>query len=182
MVYQFDRPSWFQSIYTDEALKDSCGLNSANKHWLQIYNSFLHANHSPDLSTKCGMVKPVLINPWNKNTAKYSPTDKISHQNNSIPNIVHFISFGSIEFSFLNYISFLSVHRFIAPWFIYIHGDSIPHGYWWNKTLQDIPGIHIVSRARPLRVQGYKLPWIEHSSDILRLQTIHGRLTVELDD
>ena len=173
-MYEFDRPSWFKSIYSDEDLKNKCGVYSNNTSWKAITKQFMEGTQTPHIYTKCGTVTPIPLNKWHSKDTVPPPPRTI--WNASVPNIVHYVNFGSREFSFLNFISFLSVHRFIDPRFIYIHGDGLPHGYWWNKTRQEVPRLFFVPREKAVRVQGYKLPWIEHSSDILRFQTIYGKL------
>jgi hypothetical protein len=173
-VYEFDAQPWYQNIYDDPAISTKCGVHSEDTSWKSIYEEFGTGDSSPDIHTKCGSVTPIPLNPWH--TANPPAT-----YNAMIPNIVHYISLGSRPFSFLNFLSVLSVHQFVSPRFIYVHGDGLPSGYWWNRTLHTVPRIYFVPRQRTLRVQGYKVPWIEHSSDLLRLQTIYDNGGIYLD-
>ena len=126
--------------------------------------------HSHLIKTKCAQTKPVLLS----RKTEIRQQNKGDDQEHMVPNIVHFISFGRVTFSFLNYLSVLSVHRFIIPEYIYLHGDQLPHGYWWNRTVVDVSNLYHVFREQPMRVQGIKIPWVEHRTDIVRLQTLLG--------
>ena len=127
--------------------------------------------------TKCGAGHGVLIS---KVPSAIEPrlTERYDIDNTDypVPNIVHYISLGTWEFQFLNYISFLSVHKFIQPWAIYVHGEKLPTGKWWNRTLYEVPNIYQVARKKPNRIQGKIVGWLEHSTDVLRLQTILGNV------
>ncbi|CAH1796264.1 unnamed protein product, partial [Owenia fusiformis] len=86
----------------------------------------------------------------------------------SVPNVVHYIWFGKRNFEFLNALSVYSAYRFINPFEIIFHGDTVPSGKWWNFVLRNTKRVRFVHTLKPLRVYGKKLVHVEHSADILR--------------
>ena len=101
--------------------------------------------------------------------------ETLNVKNNLVPNIVHYVWFGeNVDFTFLNYLSFLSAHKFIKPLQILIHGDTLPIGTWWNATLKQIPNIYFVHRKRPKRINDQYIRLASQSSDIARLELLYG--------
>lgn len=136
----------------------------------QIAEQFTSNDNVPNIRTKCGVVKPKLVS-W-----KQYRTSKLTTDNGTLlaPNIVHYVLVGTSRFTFLNYMSFLSADRFIRPTFIFLHGDIVPTGHWWERTLREVPNVYHVYRERTVLIQNRKPRWVQHSSDILRLQAILG--------
>jgi hypothetical protein len=96
-----------------------------------------------------------------------------------VPNLVHYVygyPLAENPMTFLMYISFLSVHKFISPRYIFIHGDALPHGYWWNRTTTDVDNIYFVNMtfSMPHQVFGKPLIKPEHVADILRLDVLYS--------
>lgn len=95
----------------------------------------------------------------------------------TIPNVVHYVIFADVyHFTLLNYLSCISAHLFIQPTAIFIHGDVIPQGRWWEQTIEQVPNVYHVFIPRPLTIQGWKLGFIEHASDITRLEILYRKL------
>ena len=93
-----------------------------------------------------------------------------------VPRIIHYVSLSCNRiFTFSNYLSILSVHRFIKPGRIYFHGDCTPKGPWWERTTDEIPNIYFRERGRTKLIQGKPPMWIEHETDIIRLQVLLGK-------
>ena len=128
-----------------------------------------------DLLQRCEKTIPKLM-------SKYlaRPSSK-SHQNNTlkVPNIVHYVWFGKHNFIFLNYISFLSVEKHLEPEYIFMHGDTIPSGRWWNETMRHVHNVVYVYRTRQLSIHGTNISHIEHSADIARFQIMQGEWDLE---
>ncbi|ELU07691.1 hypothetical protein CAPTEDRAFT_189062 [Capitella teleta] len=127
------------------------------------------------INTKCHQISTQLI------SVHSHPRE--ASDNLSTPNTIHFISLGQWKFTFLNYLSVKSAHVFAKPLYMVVHGDTQPHGIWWNRTITDIPNIYFAKRNRPLRIQGVYVPWVEHSSDILRIHTVfdNGGIYIDTD-
>lgn len=146
------------SIFSDLHLRQTC----------QEYENSRQKATS-ELVDKCGSVlTPQLIS---STKVRRNIDDNTQFK---VPNTVHYVSLGSWEFSFLNYLSFKSADSHIKPEAIYIHGDALPYGEWWNRMLADVPNVYYVKRMRPLVIQGRRVKWLEHSSDVMRLQTLLG--------
>ena len=92
-----------------------------------------------------------------------------------VPNIVHYVRFGSQRaFEFRHYLSYLSVHKFIQPDYIFLHGDVLPSGYWWNRTMRDVANLYHIHRRMPFAVNGHVLTHVQHTTDVVRLETLLG--------
>ena len=91
---------------------------------MKVSRQYHEAVDSPQVITKCGTIKPTLVSHKQKTRARDFTI---------VPPIVHYVSIGAYEFSFLHYLSVLSAHKFIQPKFMYFHGDVLPVGYWWNR-------------------------------------------------
>ena len=151
--------------HLDQLLLDRClqiqrSSPAPGTHWNIKYNEMR-------VKTRCGEVIAEPVTTYN--ITAYTQ-DKLS-----VPNIVHYVTFGSGEFSFLNFLSVLSVHKFVRPAAIFIHGER-PHGTWWNRSLQDITNLYFVPYAQPQYIQGRKIEMIQHTSDIIRLGILRGQL------
>jgi len=91
-----------------------------------------------------------------------------------VPNVVHYVFIGSdFEFKFMTYLSFLSVQRFLKPAQIFIHGNAIPSGKWWNVTLEQVNNIYHVERPRPEHTpNGQPFKFMAHVSDYMRAEIL----------
>ena len=172
-------------IYDDLALQKSCNAKVNETDALEL----LRQGDENSIISKCQRVlKAILISRKELNVpadahvnipaGAHANIPAGAHANRSalyrVPNRVHYVSLGRWQFSFLNYISFKSASIHLKPDAIYIHGDSLPYGDWWNRMLSDVPNVYFVERPRPSVAQGRKVGWLEHSSDLLRLQTLYG--------
>lgn len=114
-------------------------------------------------------LKPILLSVSAANNTKCEDSSSIE-----VPNVVHYIWFGEAwNVTFLNYLSFLSVHRILSPDFIVVHGENVPIGYWWNRTIRDVANIYYVYREAPwTALNGQPFKFDEHRSDLARLQVV----------
>ena len=93
-----------------------------------------------------------------------------------VPNIVHFIWFHHpLEFKFRTYLTYLSGYKFIKPQYILLHGDVTPTGYWWKRTVADVPNIYHVHVADKKSMFGHNFAFPSQHSDVLRLYVILGK-------
>lgn len=110
--------------------------------------------------------------------AKDDEAEESSNETTSVrflvPNVVHYIIFGKdLQFTFTNYLSYLSVERFIQPDKIFVHGDNIPSGQWWNLTIQNVRNIYHVNRTYSRRApNGMPFKYAAHISDYLRTEIL----------
>ena len=155
-------------VYGDIELQRSC--HAEQERWKQGFVKNTNSQHNK-LHNKCGeTLNPKLLSFWQQQQKRSNTSDNAF----VVPNIVHYVSLGHWEFSFLNYLSFKSVHKFIQPEAIYIHGDGLPYGRWFDRMLKEVANVYQVVRPRPVRIQGRQVMGLEHSSDIIRLQTLYG--------
>ena len=92
-----------------------------------------------------------------------------------VPNVVHYIHFGNrLRFRFMQYISYVSVHKFIKPDYIFVHGDTLPLSLWWKRTLAEVPNIYHVFVKGARGVNGKKFFHRTQHSNILRLYILLG--------
>ena len=100
-------------------------------------------------------------------------------QNDTAPvNVSFFRPRGSQQdMIFLHYLSFLGVQQHIRPSHIFIHGDVLPSGEWWRRTVTDVANIFFVNVTDhiPTQIYGKPLQRIEHRTDILRYQIVYRK-------
>lgn len=90
-----------------------------------------------------------------------------------VPNIIHYIWFGNRrEFRFFNFLSLYSVHVHQKPCLIFIHGETLPYGIYWTRTLQVIKNIIHVYRDAPRTMYNHTFKFVEHKADVGRLQAL----------
>lgn len=111
-------------------------------------------------------------------SAKTEPTKEAIYGDSNeyvVPNVVHYIWFRHpLEFKFRTYLSYLSSYKFIKPHYILLHGDVIPTGYWWKRTVADVPNIYHVHVDDKPSIFGQKFAYPSQQSDVLRLYLILG--------
>ena len=92
-----------------------------------------------------------------------------------VPNVVHYVWFGSQPMTFFHFLSFMSAVKFIKPCLIIIHGSSVPYGIYWDYFLRVFPNVIHVKRSRPTAVGGNKLAYVRHGSDVMRIEALQGK-------
>ena len=151
-----------KKILDDEDVVNRCGIKSSFEG-----RSFLKRDDkNPLIKTKCGVQRGKLVS--------FVQASHPESNSSIVPNVVHYVYFGNWTVSFLEYLSFKSVHKFLKPKFILIHGDAKFHGQWWSKVQQEVANLYVVHRTRPTIIQGQNIVYVQHSSDITRLQTQQG--------
>lgn len=100
-----------------------------------------------------------------------------------VPNVVHYVRYGKGDLSFFEFVSFLSVVRFVRPCVILIHGDALPTGDYWTYILNLSPNIVHVRRDPPQFIFGEKISYKEHASDIMRIEALllYGGIYLDTD-
>jgi len=125
---------------------------------------------------KCGQ-KSVRVNNAFKSDENRRKRKGLNETDFKVPNVVHYVWLGSdLKFTFIQYLSFLSVHRYIVPSYIFVYGETGPTGYWWNRTVHDVDNIFHVERiAQTHAPSGKTFRFKAHESDLLRTQVIYGQ-------
>lgn len=90
------------------------------------------------------------------------------------PNVVHYFWPTGKDFSFLNYLSLLSVERSLSPQYIVIHSSRIPSGQWWDQVLEDVPNIVLLRKDPPSKLNGITIHDHAIATDLARMETILG--------
>ncbi|KAL8619525.1 hypothetical protein ACOMHN_011876 [Nucella lapillus] len=101
----------------------------------------------------------------------------------TVPRIVYFVIFGKYTFQFCHYVSVMAAKRHVTPSALYVIGDAHPVGYWWQRLIKDCKGVCFVYRPCPGAINGQKVIFPHHWSDIVRLQVLllNGGLYLDLD-
>lgn len=108
---------------------------------------------------------------------------KYCKDNLTVPNIVHYIWFGSLSFEFMHFVSFLSAYKYQNPCMILFFHDMLPSGIWWNLLRQTVPNIVLVRVITPTHISGRRIKFIQHKADIFRLQILkeYGGIYLDTD-
>ena len=104
--------------------------------------------------------------------------DNCCKDDKRVPNVVHYVWYSKKEFGFFDFVSFMSVLRFIKPCLYLIHGNYAPFGKYWDYFVNISPNIIHVKRERPQTIFGKKLSYEEHSSDIMRIEALISEYTL----
>ncbi|KAL8619526.1 hypothetical protein ACOMHN_011877 [Nucella lapillus] len=105
------------------------------------------------------------------------------HDDTKVPRYVYYVIFGTFEFKFVHYVSFVAAKRFIGPTAMYLIGDVHPFGPWWQRLRKDVKGVRFVYRPRPATIGGQPVRYKQHVSDLVRLQVLllNGGLYLDAD-
>lgn len=123
----------------------------------------------------------IAVRKWNRTLVSHVTTpgslnDSYNAVKFQVPNIVHYVWLGDdLSFTFIHYLSFLSVHRFINPSKILVHGNKGPLGYWWERTKKEVSNIYVVRVSMPkTALNGQPFKYIAHASDFIRALILLG--------
>ncbi|KAL3853266.1 hypothetical protein ACJMK2_016821 [Sinanodonta woodiana] len=119
-----------------------------------------------------------------KDSCLHRMTDKYCDDDKAVPNIVHYVWFGKMNFGFTHFLSFLSVFKIQKPCLILLHADYVPQGSLWKYFLQIAPNIVHVQRKQPKKIYKTKIPSIEHRADIAKLDALkeYGGIYLDTDE
>lgn len=93
---------------------------------------------------------------------------------NPVPNVVHYIWFGSLTFDFIYFVGFYSVHKFQKPCLILLYYEFLPSGPWWDLLRQIVHNIVLVKMTPPTTISGKNIQFVQHKADITRLKILKG--------
>ncbi|XP_064454728.1 uncharacterized protein LOC135366004 [Ornithodoros turicata] len=131
--------------------------------------------------------QPQLILPipqqWRRPVCFYGVDNYTGFSSYVVPNIVHYVRFGQPNVSFLEAVSMRSAYINHAPDQIVVHCDVCQLGGPYSYMIRDIPVIKFNKRLPPKFIFGLKVKWIQHASDIARLQILlrHGGIYLDND-
>ena len=91
-----------------------------------------------------------------------------------VPNVVYFVWFGTdLNFTFINYLSFLSTSKVLKPDVILVFGENVPDGDWWTRTVREVSNLYHVTMDRPkYACNGMPFKHVAHSSDFVRAELL----------
>ena len=100
-----------------------------------------------------------------------------------VPNVVHYVRYSKSLLTFYEFVSFISVIRFVKPCSILIHGNKLPTGQYWNFVLALSPNIIHVRRNPPSHIFGTKIFYKAHPGDIMRIEALinYGGIYLDTD-
>ena len=96
-------------------------------------------------------------------------------KNDTVPNVVHYVFCGKQDLGFFQFLSYLSVVRFIRPCMILFHGDTLPSGQYWNYFVSVYSNVVHVKRDCLVGGTGHRLGFFEHGTDIMRIEALLGK-------
>lgn len=107
-----------------------------------------------------------------------SPASSQGDNVSVVPNVVHYVWLSDdLTFSFINYLSFKSVDRFIQPQFLYVYGEVVPTGPWWYRAISEIGNMyHVRVDAPEFAPNGQRFKYMAHKSDFLRFNLLKSEL------
>ena len=110
---------------------------------------------------------------------KGNPNGNYSH-----PEIVHYayLSKSPLRFTFRQYLSVLSVHRFFRPKRIILHANFAPYGKYWDLAVKTT-GIKYNYVKRVTHIGGKAFSFSEHEADYAKITQLllHGGVTLDFD-
>lgn len=101
------------------------------------------------------------------------------------PNIVHYIRFynqtSDAALDFLQFISIISVERFLQPAHIYLYSNIEPHGYYYDLAKRFTYCLQFQHIDRVVQLNGKRLHYIEHEADYNKVLQVYKRGGIFLD-
>lgn len=99
-----------------------------------------------------------------------------------IPKIVHLVWYRKKEMDFMMYLSLRSVMTILKPEKVFIHGDNLLYGKYFDKFKKD-PRVHNLYREVPGTIFGHRVLYTQHKSDIIRADVLlkYGGIYMDWD-
>ncbi|CAG5126247.1 unnamed protein product, partial [Candidula unifasciata] len=122
---------------------------------------------------------------WNDNLEclkSFVSTNCYTRKKQVVPNVVHYVSFGRRVFKAESFISVLSAVRFQQPCAILFHGPDPPYGPYWVLLQSLVPNLIHVKMAEPTTIFGKAFGFVQHKSDIVRLEVLNALGGIYLDN
>ena len=144
--------------------------------------SVYFTNSAPSSSNHVDALSEMRVNGLRPHVlSRVVPRHVDNNTSHVVPNVVHYVLYGknatreSVPFDFQHYLSFRSASNFLKPQYIFIHGDVVPVGKWWARTVADVDNLYHVYRKRQTTIHGEKITYIQHLADYIRLTVIIGK-------
>ena len=149
----------------DEELLNRCGIQGDSPP--------INFHDNSSIETTCGSIKPSKLS---QKIRKYG-ANRDEGMQYKVPNIVHYTidCHESARFDYINYLSFVSVQKFLAPDKIYVHTNCVLNSTWWQRTVTDVMNVYAVSREFPEYIQTRPARRTRDRSDVIKLQTLYRK-------
>lgn len=159
----------------DEELYMRCGVSVGGTSLQAHAPPTIKPHNNDTIETNCGKPTVLLAS---MRTRRYIRNLQ-DEANTQVPNIVHYTIDCSTHthFTYINYLSFVSVEKFIKPDRIYVHCDCVLNSTWWIRVLEDLANIHVVERHFPEFIQSQHPRWPEHRKHVMKLQTLFRKIS-----
>lgn len=97
-----------------------------------------------------------------------------------IPNILHFVGLGGVQFTFIHFLAIASAWSVNRPERMFFHYDTEPVGVWWDPIK---PYLSLNRVAAPREIFGNPIKHYAHQADVIRLEMLmqHGGVYLDLD-
>ena len=182
---------WNKNLIDPETSTNLSGWDFINR----VKCPYIHLDTYPKRRQKatldCGSSPPTIKYTWTTSvgdlhTVPYGDKcleaviDNCCTDKMAVPNVLHYIWYKKVEFSYFHFLSYMSALRFMNPCLYLIHGNYVPYGKYWNFFVSISPNIIHVKRERLLSVHGHNFSFHEHSGDVMRIEAIQSKLTLYL--
>lgn len=151
-----------------------------------VYLFIVMVDIAPRVSVKSNLSN---LDTINKSTLWYEESENFKSLEDGItyivPNIVHFIKFGDNPLSFVEAVCIRAAWLHQRPEKLMIHCDqcnrTVQSPLWY--LIKDIPVLKLQTTVRPTEVFGIKFSYIQHASDVVRLQVLmkYGGIYLDSD-
>ena len=101
--------------------------------------------------------------------------NRCREENRVVPNVVHYVWCKKQALGFFQFLSFMSVLRFIRPCLLLLHGDYLPFGKYWNYFVGIYPNLVHVKRECPAAGNKQFYGYFEHGTDVMRIEALLGK-------
>ncbi|XP_064458557.1 uncharacterized protein LOC135368924 isoform X3 [Ornithodoros turicata] len=124
---------------------------------------------------------PIFSPPWRR-PGFYGADNYTGFSSYVVPNVIHYVRFGQPNVTFMDAVSMRSAYINHAPDHIVVHCDEClldgPHSH----LVRDIPIIKFDEILPPMTIFGREVNWIEHASDVARIQILLKSGGIYLDN
>ncbi|KAK7500648.1 hypothetical protein BaRGS_00008223, partial [Batillaria attramentaria] len=98
-----------------------------------------------------------------------------------VPKVVHYVWFSNRTLDIFTFLSVLSAYRFLNPCLVLFHADYLPFGSYWRALQGLVPVLVHVNRTAPAQIFGKPFGFVQHQSDIARIEALKEYGGIYLD-
>ena len=111
-----------------------------------------------------------------------NPVRPLINKKTHIPKIVHYVWYHEAQMTYSMYLSILSALYIVRPERIYVHGDQLLKGQYWDK-IKVHPKVIGIYRETPRQIYGNAILFTHHKSDVIRAEVLlkYGGIYLDWD-